>query len=546
MIQSLQLLLTAVVALAVGASFTLLLVRSRIAMAAERARSDAATELAVAGESIRQQAEERERLMTRLEGLQAESDRWRAALDETSNERAQLGERASRVAPLEARIEGLDQALSEANRLAADAREALGRVQAELQAERESHASTSRRAEGEKASREAADATVARLNTELAQLGAQQAAEREQFTEKLAFIEEAKRSLTDQFKNLANDILEEKGRRFAEQNQTNLGTLLDPLKQKLNEFQAKVNDVYVNETKDRTALAEQVRQLMGLNQTLSDEAKNLTSALKGSNKSQGNYGELVLERVLESSGLRRGHEYRYQESLDRVDGEGQRYQPDIIITLPEDRSLVVDSKMTLTAYEAYANAEDESVRKAALKAHLGSVRSHIKGLSSKNYQQLHQLESLDFVLMFVPLEPAFMAAVTNDNDLFMEAWNNNVLLVSPSTLLFVVRTVAHLWRQEAQTRNAKEIASRGADLYDRLTAFTQDLEMLGKRLNQAQDSFNDARNKLSRNKGNVIRQAEMLKELGVKPTKALSKSLCVAAAEDADEPLASSLLEVQA
>lgn len=546
MTQPFLLLMTSLLALVAGVGLALLIMRSRMVAAAQCTRSETATELGVARESVRQQIEERGRLLNRLEGLQAESERWRTALDEASYQRAQLGERASRVEPLEARAEELDRALTESHRLAADAREALARALAELQAEREAHANASRRGEAEKTARESAEADVAQLGKDLAQVNTQQASDREQFTEKLAFIDEAKRSLTDQFKNLANEILEEKGKRFTEQNQTSLGTLLDPLKLKLTEFQAKVDDVYVKESKDRSALAEQVKQLMGLNQVLSDEAKNLTSALKGSNKAQGNYGELVLERVLESSGLRRGQEYRYQESHDRTDGEGQRFQPDIIVTLPEGRSLVVDSKMTLTAYEAYATAADEAIRKTALKAHLASVRSHIKGLSAKNYQQLHRLESLDFVLMFVPLEPAFMAAVTNDNELFMDAWNSNVLLVSPSTLLFVVRTVAHLWRQEAQTRNAQDIASRGAELYDRLTAFTQDLETLGKRLNQAQDSFNDARNKLSRNKGNVIRQAEMLKELGVKPTKTLSKELCIAAAEQSDEPLPSSLLEVQA
>jgi len=269
---------------------------------------------------------------------------------------------------------------------------------------------------------------------------------------------------------------------------------------------------------------------MNLNQSLSQDAKNLTNALKGSSKAQGSWGELVLERVLESSGLRRGEEYDVQESYTREDGT--RAQPDVVIHLPEERHLVADAKVSLTAYEDFASAEDEGDRQAAIKRHLDSVRSHIKGLSEKNYQALYRLKTLDFVLMFVPIEPAFMLAVTHDRELFMDAWQKNVLLVSPSTLLFVVRTVAHLWRQEAQNRNAQEIARRGAELYDRLSSFVADLDKLGDRLRQAQESYVDARDKLCRNKGNVIHQAEMLKQLGVKPRKALPPTMVEAATDE--------------
>lgn len=272
---------------------------------------------------------------------------------------------------------------------------------------------------------------------------------------------------------------------------------------------------------------------MTLNQSLSQDAKNLTQALKGSNKAQGNYGELVLERLLEASGLRKGEEYEAQVSHTREDGS--RAQPDVVIRLPEDRSLVVDSKLSLVAYDESVSAEDDHERSAAISRHVASVRGHIKGLSDKNYHALYQLKSLDFVLMFIPIEPAFILAVTHDRDLFMEAWERNVLLVSPSTLMFVVRTVAHLWRQEAQSRNAQEIANRGAELYDRLCAFVADLEKLGDRLRQAQDSYNDAHAKLSTNKGNVIRQAEMLKKLGVKPSKALPRTIVELAMDDDDE-----------
>lgn len=370
------------------------------------------------------------------------------------------------------------------------------------------------------------------LTAQVATLTMQLTQERNQSNEKLALLQSAREELTHQFKNLANEILEEKSKRFSEQNQQSLGQLLDPLKTKLQEFQGKVEQVYVQEGKDRSALAEQVRQLMELNKTVSQEANNLTKALKGSNKTQGNWGELVLERVLEGSGLRKGEEYDVQESHTLEDG--RRLQPDVVVHLPDDRHLVIDAKATLVAYEDYANAEDEKHRDAALKRHLDSVRSHIKGLSDKNYQDLYGLKSLDFVLMFIPIEPAFMLAVTHDRELFMDAWNKNVLLVSPSTLLFVVRTVANLWRQEAQTRNAQDIAKRGAELYDKLAGFVEDMESLGTRLNQAQKDYDGAINKLSTGRGNLIRQAEMLKKLGVKPSKSLPAPMVEIANDAAD------------
>ena len=355
-------------------------------------------------------------------------------------------------------------------------------------------------------------------------------AERKQGAEKLAVLEEARGELSNQFKVLASEILEEKARRFTEQNQENLGRLLDPLRVKLAEFQGKVEDVYVREGQERSALAEQVRALMSLNKQLSDDAHNLTTALKGSAKTQGNWGEMILERILESSGLRRGHEYRVQESHAREDGS--RAQPDVIIQLPEERHLVVDAKVSLTAYEAYASADDDARRESAARNHVDSVRAHIRELSPKNYQNLPGVTSLDFVIMFIPVEPAFMLAISREPGLWQEAWARNVLLVSPSTLLFVVRTVAHLWRQEQQSRNAQEIARRGAELYDKLAGFVADLTSLGVRLKQAQEDYDKALNKFATGKGNVIRQAEMLKELGIKPARNLPQKTVEASEEN--------------
>ena len=361
------------------------------------------------------------------------------------------------------------------------------------------------------------------LSTEIAQLTITLELERSQVKERLEFREDTRKQLSNQFKSLANEILEEKSKKFTDQNKINLDQILEPLKIKISEFQGKVQEVYIQEGKDRSALSEQVKQLMSLNNQLSDDAHNLTQALKGQSKAQGNWGELILERVLEASGLRKGHEYNVQVSHVRDDGT--RVQPDVVIHLPENRNLIIDAKVSLTAYEIHANSDNDPERSVAIKKHLESVRSHIKELSEKNYHQLYGLQSFDFVLMFIPVEPAFMLAISNDNNLWLESWKKNILLVSPSTLLFVVRTVAHLWKQEQQSRNAQEIASRGAELYNKLAGFVEDLDTLGKRLQQAQISYDDAYSKFSKGKGNVIRQAEMLKELGIKPNKSISQSL---------------------
>jgi len=370
---------------------------------------------------------------------------------------------------------------------------------------------------------EARNAALQSVHAELAQERARADAERASAQEKLQLLTEAKTALSDQFKTLASEILEEKSKRFAEQNQHHLGTLLDPLRTQLNEFKGKVEEVYVKEGQERFALTEQVKQLMELNKTLSNDANNLTKALKGSAKTQGNWGELILEKLLEASGLEKGRVYHVQVS--QRDADGNLQQPDVVIDLPQERKLVVDAKVSLVAYDRYASAGAEDERALAVRQHLDSVRAHIKGLSGKNYHALYGVKSLDMVVMFVPIEPAFMLAVASDEALFMDAWQRNVLLVSPSTLLFVVRTIAHLWRQEAQTRNAQDIARRGAELFDKLSAFVADLQKVGSKLKDAQSAYDEAEKRLSSGKGNVIRQAQMLKDLGVKATKALPNAL---------------------
>ncbi|MCU1314343.1 MAG: recombination protein RmuC [Acidobacteriaceae bacterium] len=356
-----------------------------------------------------------------------------------------------------------------------------------------------------------------------ASLAATLAAERASQEEKMALWDDARDRMSHQFRTLADEILEDKSRRFAEQNRANLGHLLEPLKTRLEEFQKRVDHVYVEESKDRSALAQQVTSLLEMNQRLADEAKDLTRALKGSTRQQGAWGEMVLERILEAAGLRRGHEYTVQHSITRDDAT--RAQPDVIVQLPGERKLVVDAKVSLIAYSDYANTEDEAGRRAAAVRHTGSVREHIRGLAMRNYQRLPGLETLDFVILFVPIEPAFLLALETDSNLWLDAWQKNILLVSPSTLLFVLRTVAHLWKQEDQSRNVRQIAERGAQLYDKFAAFVEDLSCVGKELEQARGAYDAAFDKLTRGRGNLVRQAEMLRTLGVHPSKQLDRSL---------------------
>jgi DNA recombination protein RmuC len=347
--------------------------------------------------------------------------------------------------------------------------------------------------------------------------------ERKQGLGRIESLNEAKEALTSQFKNLANEILEDKSKRFTEQNVANLDALLKPLQTKLSEFKEQVNTSYGNEARERFALKSEIERLANLNLRMSDETRSLTQALKGDSKVQGNWGELVLESILESSGLRKGEEYLVQDSHTQIDGS--RLQPDVVVKLPEGRSLVVDSKVSITAYSRHAEASDPLVAEQELAAHIQSLRQHIQGLSSKNYSSLYGIGSVDFVLMFVPIEPAFLLALKTAPNLYQEALAKNIVLVCPSTLMATLRTVAHLWRQDHQNRNALEIAKQCGTLYDKFVGFVDDLEKLGQRLDQAQTSYHDAFNKLKSGKGNLIRTAEKVRELGVKPSKNISAPL---------------------
>lgn len=383
--------------------------------------------------------------------------------------------------------------------------------------------------------REEAQRLLGEARVALADQRSRAEAERKAAAENLTNLQFAKDQLSSQFKALAADILEEKSKSFSEVNRASLGELLNPLKVQLTDFKGKVEDVYVKEGQARYALGEEVRKLMDLNARLSREASNLTSALRGQAKVQGNWGEMILERVLEAAGLKKGIHYVPQESHTREDGS--RAQPDIVLNLPGERFMVVDSKVSLVAYDDYANSEAEAEKAAALRRHLDSLHGHIKDLAAKNYQSLHGLKSLDFVILFVPVEPAFLVAVDRDPVLWTFAWERNILLVSPSQLLFVVRTVAQLWQKEDLAKNAQDIAKRGAALYDKLCGFVDDLDRLGKNLRDAQAAYERAYSKFATGNGNVIRQAELLRALGLK-TKGRLDSGLVENAMDAEDAAA--------
>lgn len=341
--------------------------------------------------------------------------------------------------------------------------------------------------------------------------------------EKLEQFNESKIQLTDHFKTLAQEILEEKSQRFATQNQQNLDLLLKPLQEKISDFRKRVDDVYSEETKERASLQTEIHNLTALNLKMSQDANALTKALRGDSKAQGNWGELVLETILENCGLRKGHEFDVQDTQRNDDGN--LVYPDVVIHLPDSKHVVIDSKVSISAYTRSVQTDDPDQQALELTAHVNSIRSHMSGLSAKNYQDLYGLGAIDFVLMFIPIEPAFLAAISHQSGLFQEALQKNIVLVCPSTLHATMRTIAHVWRQEHQNRNAQEIARQCAALYDKFVGFVSDLDNVGDKISQTQKSFDEAYKKLSTGNGNLVRTAQKVRELGVKPNKSLPTPL---------------------
>jgi len=353
----------------------------------------------------------------------------------------------------------------------------------------------------------------------------------EKLQENKAEQEKLREKFTFEFKNLANEILEEKSKKFTDQNKTNLSEILNPLREKIQDFEKKIEHSNKENLTWNTALKEQISGLKELNQQMSREAENLTRALKGDAKIQGNWGEFILESILEKSGLVKDREYSVQPSYTE---NGRRYQPDIIINLPDEKHIIIDAKVSLVAYERFSSCENEADQLPFIKEHLQSIRGHLKNLNHKGYQQLYQLKSLDFVLLFIPIEPALSLAIQHDNQLFTDAFEKNIVIVSPSTLLATLRTIASIWRQENQNRNALEIARQSGDLYDKFKRFVDDLQKMGNQLNTLQNTYTDSMKKLSEGKGNLIARAEKIRKLGAKTSSSFSGELIERALEDED------------
>nr|WP_242688604.1 DNA recombination protein RmuC [Photorhabdus tasmaniensis] len=329
--------------------------------------------------------------------------------------------------------------------------------------------------------------------------------------------------LNTQFENLANRIFEQTGRRTDEQNRQSLNSLLAPFREQLDGFRRQVQESFGQEARERHTLAHEIRNLQQLNVQMAKEAVNLTNALKGDNKIQGDWGEVVLARILEASGLREGHEFRTQVNIKAE--SNSRFQPDVIVHLPQGKDVVIDAKMSLVAYERYFNSEDQHQRESALQEHISSIKGHIRGLSRKDYQQLPGLKSLDYVLMFIPVEPAYLVALNRAPELLDEALKHNIMLVSPSTLLVAVRTINNLWRYEYQSQNARLIADKASRMYDKMRLFVDDMQGLGQSLDKAQVNYRLAMNKLTEGRGNLISQAEGFRKLGVEVKRSIDPEL---------------------
>jgi DNA recombination protein RmuC len=341
--------------------------------------------------------------------------------------------------------------------------------------------------------------------------------------EKLALMHSSEQRLQTQFENLANKIFDEKSATYQTQSKHNIEAVLAPFKSQLDGFKQQISEQHIREGQERASLKTEILSLKALNQRITEEASALTNALKGDNKKQGNWGEVILERILKESGLREGHEFETQVSAQSE--QGRRLQPDVVVHLPNDKDVIIDSKVSLAAYEQYFNCDDDASRKQYLSAHVASIKGHIKGLGAKEYQSLKGLRTLDYVLLFIPIEPAFLLAIEEEPDLVSLALNHNIMLVSPTNLLVALRTINNIWQYEYQNQNAQLIAEQAGKLYDKFVGFVSDIEKIGKALDTAHGSYDAAMNKLSSGRGNLVRQVEKFREMGVQPNKRLDSTL---------------------
>jgi DNA recombination protein RmuC len=347
-------------------------------------------------------------------------------------------------------------------------------------------------------------------------------------------IAEMQQKLTSEFKVLANEILKQHATEFTQSNQKNIGEILNPLKEKIKDFEEKVQKAYEQEGRDKTSLKTEILHLLELNKRLSEDAENLTKALKGDVKKQGNWGEMVLERVLERSGLVKGENYLREYTA--INRHGEAIRPDVVIKLPDNKHIIVDAKVSLVAYEAYVSADEQGAKDKFLRQHIDALRSQIKILSEKDYQGSEMFDTPDFVLLFMPMESAFSLALQNDPELFGFAWDRKIVIVSPTTLLATLMTISAIWKQEKQTLNAMEIARQGGALYDKFVAFISDLEKMGTQMKQLESTYSEARNKLTDGRGNLVVRAESLRKLGAKVSKVIPAAFLHESNESIEDP----------
>jgi len=442
--------------------------------------------------------------------------------------------------------------LEERNREAADALAALQKELAQAQAESAGRAGAEQvAAEREKTiERITAERDQARTVLEsagefargqvarISQLEADLNHERKNFAEKVELLEGAKKTLADQFQTLAADILDQKSKKFSEGSQAEIGNLLNPLKTQIEDFRRRVEEAQTDSKTGVATLQALVGNLNTMNQQLSEDARNLTTALRGSAKTQGDWGEFILRDLLDKAGLREGEEYSFQQSftgIEAEDGERTRARTDVIVFLPGGRNLVIDSKVSLTAYAEYVNAAADEDRKASLKQHIASVRGHVASLAKAGYHRLPGIETPDFVVLFVPVEPALLMALQNDGELWADAYHQGILLVGPTTLLYVIRIVNVLWQQERQARNVKDVMNRGALLYEKFVGFVTDMEMIGEAIRRADQNYASAWRKLVEGSGNLVGQMQKLKDLGIRTNKSIPKKILDSAAVDQEE-----------